>query len=267
MPIRETTITPAPPGDGRALDVVYPIPEFLTVGVNVDPPGPMMARQGFVTNAGYMNVLGAGIPPTPRGPAVYGGRVAWKVTADGGSAEVMTVSANLNFTVNATVGGAPHQGDYACWRVLAILAFGASPALGDFGLELTLDGNQGNMSTAGVRGMALAPQGAGQVNFQARRSDVAPIAPFTVNDVMPAVLDTTEYNAYELRLVPATDTTQGFVRVLINNRQQAVYPFDGATLPDGGVWTVNLCNRGGSQLYVPIAGLRISAGPTEAATL
>lgn len=266
MPIRETTITPTPPGAGRVLDLAYPLPEFRQVGVNVDPPGGVLARQGFVTS-GYIQVLGAGVPPTPYGPAVYGGRVCWRVTANAGSATVMSMSSELQFTLNTTVGGAPHQGDFACWRVVAILAFGAAPALGDFGLEMTLDNNAGNMATAGVRGFALMPQSGTTVSFQARRSDVAPIDPYTINDPMPAVLDTTAYNAYEFRLIGATDAVPAFCRVLINGKQQAVYAFDGATMPDGGVFRVNLCNRGGSELYVPMCGLKLSAAPNEAALL
>jgi hypothetical protein len=126
MALHEAVINPPTRGAGRSFDIAYPAPQNFPVN-NSTAPILVVDRQGYnqYTWGGY---TGVGVAPAGTGWTLYRGRIAWRQTGDGtpsgGFWSTETTGTN-GITFPQTKPTANFNNDFACWRVLAILAFDA----------------------------------------------------------------------------------------------------------------------------------------------
>jgi hypothetical protein len=257
----ETLVTAPIPGGGRSYDRVFPAFQLRNVGNSA--AFYTQYRQGFVTDTNWTSV---GIGFVVSGFELYKGRVAYKLGGGGGTGEVQVNSAR--FGVFTTAGGAQQKGDFHCWRILLIAATTVVGA-GDLGIQLTIGSSGDTVVNAAALGFGLQITGQTSATFITRNGGAL------TSDLMANDLDTREYNAYELRVCSSTRTADGYVRALVNGKNQRVYRWGAGTLLPTSVNTANctlgvcITNRNATApgLYVPVGGCHITAGPTEQATL
>lgn len=257
----ETLVSPPIPGGGRTYDRVFPAFQFRNVGNAA--AFVTQYRQGFVTDTDWVEV---GIGFVVSGFQLYKGRPAYMLGGGGGTGSVQLSSAR--YGIFTTAGGAMQKGDFHCFRILLIAAT-TNVGAGDLGIQL----NVGSAGDVVVNGAAL---GFGlQITSQSGATFVARNGGALTSVAMASDLDTREYNAYELRVCSSTTTADGYVRALINGKNQQVFRWGAGTILPTSLNTANcmftiaITNRNATApgLYVPPGGCHITAGPTEQATL
>jgi hypothetical protein len=131
---------------------------------------------------------------------------------------------------------------------------------------------QGNYSilAATFPGFRVGPGSGSTIVFQVRQTDGGLL---TINNTVASGLDTTNWNAYEIRFIGATPTTEAVVKVLVNGVQVAQALYGAGTLLPGFLrgtsagYGIGVGNRGATGSYVPLCGVQIAAAPTESALL
>jgi hypothetical protein len=159
----------------------------------------------------------------------------------------------------------------ACWRIVAILAFDAGLGAGDTGLEIGAGfQSQYNIVSSVTPGFRVGPGSLTSAVFQVKQ--VAGGA-FTINQTLINTLDVTDWNAYELRFIGATDKRPALVKVFVNGQQLASASWGpGTLLPAWGNgssigYGFGVGNRGATGTYLSHCGVQIQAAPTEDALL
>lgn len=267
MARQETVISAPIRGAARSLDMSFPSPQTETVG-NVAQGIQWFNRQGItVWDMGSQTAFG--VPPAGSGWGTYKGRVAHKTTGSGTSGGFYRTGNNFGIYFPQTKQAGVFRDDFACWRVMGILAFdGSSLGAGDIGLEVAPNFNY-DIVVGAPPGFQLAPTAAGAVSLRVSRNGGGV---FTVNQVV-ANVDVNEWHAYEMRFIGATDTVDGVFKAFVDGAQVAQFSWGAGTLLPG--WTngggagymVGVGNRGAAATYICKNGLQIAAAPTEAALL
>lgn len=271
MAIRESVINPPTRGAGRTVDVCYPAPQNQPLG-GVTASSTALNRQNYqIFTWGTLTSFGA--PPAPQW-VLYRGRIAYHFTgngAAGGFWSTNNISPDFLITFPQTRLTVPVNDDCLNWRIVAILAYDAGLGAGDTGLEVG-SGMQGqyNLVSSVLPGFRVGPSGPNSAVFQVKQNNGGAL---TINQTISTTLDTTDYNAYELRFIGATDKRDALVKCFLNGIQvaQASYgagtllpPFlNGAAMGFG----IGIGNRGATGAYVPLCGLQVAAAATEDALL
>lgn len=269
MPRQESMVTPPVRGASRTSDFAWPINTLQAVG-SVAIGTTFTSRQGvgFSTEG---QITGFGVPPAGSGYTTYRGRVCHKQTGSGTSGGFWTSDTlNIQFPTLATSIGGNYIDDFRCWRMLAIYAIdSAGIGSGDVGLEVGPRNNYTMISALGA-GIRLGPTAAGAISLQIRTTAGAALAV----DTVAANVDVADWNAYEMRFIGATSTTDAAFKAFVNGRQiggaftfgaGTVLPtfFNGTTIG----YQIGMGNRGATAVYIAQCGLQISASATEAGLL
>jgi hypothetical protein len=259
---RETVINPPLKGAARTIDMAYPAPQSFPAGAGLGIQ--WFNRQGFTPwDMGTTTSFGA--PPAGSGTILYRGRVAIRVTGSGTSGGFYSLGGNLNINFPQDQLTAAFNDDVACWRVMAILAYDAGLGSGDTGLEVGANINY-DVIAATSPGFRLGPSGPTSAAFQVRQNGGGAL---TINQTVSTTIDTTDWNAYELRFIGATDKRPGLVKAFLNGAQVSQASWGPGTVLPGWAngaqvgYRVCIGNRGATGVYIPLVGLQLSAAATE----
>lgn len=238
-------------GAGRSAEYVFPITKGFQTGSDA----------GLEALARYSQVhsvhVGAGQAPGFTVTEYYKGRIAFKSVAVTG----LQATTGPHVMFAKYKGGAAHKGDFANWRVKAILAFNPIGG-GDLGLALGAE-NIGALFMDSHAGFTLRPNLDGTVTFYAKKVEHGAI---TISDVCPIALNVAEWNCYEFRMLGATNDTDAQLRVIINNQEQMRYSWGDGLLPDG-VLEPTVITEAGGTFWLPVAGMSTAAAPDEGSLL
>lgn len=285
-----TVAITSPPtlGAGRILSWTFPWLSHAILGAmpnnNAGLTGERPTLVTLLTGVGAagMVLTTTGVPPVtaPSLACVYQGRYCMAVVADGTTGRMWTCHASnqggvMPFTT--IKGGIP--GGLEDWNVLemsAILAFDnpTGPITGDIGFGFCL-GGRAQIRLAGVQqmGVEIGPRDVGSIGIIARQADLGAA---TIDQALPKQpTDMTLWNNYTIRLVGATKTAEGQLKVLVNGIPSFTAAWGtGSLLPEqssGAVTTYGFMPfminvkplAATTRMYVPSGGISVRFAPTE----
>lgn len=263
--MRRETVIPAPiRGAARTLDMAYPAP--LPQAVSNNAIGlTWINRQGFATfTMGTTSTFGA--QPPGSGWFEYRGRMAFKTNGSGTSGSYYISGGNFAIYFPTTQLDAAYNDDFACWRVVAILAFDPGLGAGDTGIEIGAAANY-DVITGNAPGFRFGPAGPNSAAFQVRQNGGGPL---TVNQaIAPVGMSTQDYNAYEIRFIGATPQRDAVVKAFFNGVQYGAFNYGAGSLMPGLAngttlgWQMCVGNRGADATYTPVCGVQVSAAANE----
>lgn len=260
----ETTISKQPAGAQRTMDFYFPSNQLYTVGTT--SIGNTWNDRQATIQYGMGTVTGIGAPPAGSGWTTYRGRIAHKQTASAGTGGFFASDSNfgIHFPQLKSGLGGLFQDDFRCWRIVLVAAYDHGILNNtDLGLEVGPGFNY-NILVTPNSGLAVRPSSNTTAGVVASTGG----APTIQQDVATG-LDVADWNAYEMRIIGATLTTDAIWKVFINGVHVFEESWTGGRLPTmaSGAslgYSVGVGNRGATTAaYTAIAGLHVSAAATE----